>query len=623
MANRIETSSLMQRVSRDLYASPTAGVRELLANEITAARAAKRLGADPHIQVTVTGTAVVVWGVDSLGMERSTFDEIYTVLGRSGNFDGTTPGQFGLGRAAYVTIADHMLLETHHRGGDRYTALGVEGHGFQVDMGVPDIPFGTRITMAPRNGSEHVEDMEKMVREMAGRCEIPITLVSEGGTEELREMPLGGDEDYYVRFEAEDFECAVHGGTSNYSYDTHNNAKASGYLCGIPIGFTYRGRHKFLNEVYVDIHDERVHSPVPSRDTMTEEAEHRISGMIDELLDGWLARFPDGASEAMAHGNRWTAFNSDLQRFAWARDDNDWWNDGGHTSTATGNVKGSPILDCEKFAGRKIRPVLERFPDAAFVKNYRFPGLDSFMKEHGIEPERAGSGPGRDLSSVLVYGGRKYNKTHHYPYDTPFRLYRADSRKVVGEYMCCAGLLPTDTYFTVQPVDLPNIRDALKAAHAATHRTSRGMMTGEELVQSGVDVYHTARLSLVDAWGDGLVVDGRMAEYCRGMKMRWVPRSTERSILVYLPAGDGGAKHMLELLNVGESRTLMKGRAEFAEWVGESAMETFLRLDDPFHRLIVFEGGMGQTVTMCAELMRREGKEPVAHDDGCECRYCN
>ena len=291
VANSIETASVMRRVSRDLYASETAGVRELLANEITAARAAKKLGADPRIEVTILDDRIVVWGIDSLGMERRIFDEIYTVLGRSGNFDGSTPGQFGFGRAAYVTISDTMLLETRHRNGDRYAVRGVDGAGFETGLPEPDIPYGTRATLKPRSGFI-TYSTERLVWQVAGRCEIPITLTTLRGTETPGRVPLHATGNFFTA-DLPDVEFTI---------GPWRHAEYLSYLCGIPVGFKYCG--EFIASVAVDIHDERKYPPTPDRERMTGEAERAISDLIDAEVERRAGPFLPDAGAEMTHPNQ-------------------------------------------------------------------------------------------------------------------------------------------------------------------------------------------------------------------------------------------------------------------------------------------------------------------------------
>ena len=377
--NRMENDAVMRRISRNLYASPTAGVRELLANEITAARAAKRLGADPRIQVTIRRDQIVVWGIDSLGMERRIFDDIYTVLGRSGNFDGTTPGQFGFGRAAYVTLSDTMLLETHHRNGDRYAVRGIDGAGFETGLPEPDIPYGTRVTLEPRDGT-NIGSLKLEARLIAGRCEIPMTLTTRDGTETPERWTLGSSHSF-LSADLPDAEVSA---------ELRSTAHVS-FLCGIPISFRYRGRHDI--SVAVDIHDERKYPPTPDRERMTEESERAISGIIDREIGRRMAGFPADINEAMDHPDRNLACRLGLgppelrELVAVYNPESFLLRD----NTYLGMVDGSPVLYSKSTVkDGKMDAVLAKHPSAKFVMSIPAPAglttVEEFMERHGIRP---------------------------------------------------------------------------------------------------------------------------------------------------------------------------------------------------------------------------------------------
>ena len=94
---------MIQRISHDLYAKPESGFRELFNNEARACRTArKHHNASPRIEVSIVPSErkLIIHGIDSMGMSMDRFLNIFTVLGRSDNFDGSECGQFGLGRAA-------------------------------------------------------------------------------------------------------------------------------------------------------------------------------------------------------------------------------------------------------------------------------------------------------------------------------------------------------------------------------------------------------------------------------------------------------------------------------------------------------------------------------------------
>ena len=147
---KLEEEVIIQRVSHDLYANPRSGFREFYNNEARACRMASRLyGAKPRIEVTLIPSErkLVIQGVDSLGISQDKFLQVYSVLGRSDNFDGSEIGMYGLGRASYTTISDTVVLETFSReDGTTYAVLGKSGIAYNL-LPKPNLDsHGTRVT---------------------------------------------------------------------------------------------------------------------------------------------------------------------------------------------------------------------------------------------------------------------------------------------------------------------------------------------------------------------------------------------------------------------------------------------------------------------------------------------
>ena len=102
---KLEEEVVKQRVSHELYEKPSSGFRELFANELRACHTAKnKYGANPRIEVTINPfeKKLSIQGYDSMGMSTELFLNVGRYLGRSDNFSGKEPGQFGFGLAAYT-----------------------------------------------------------------------------------------------------------------------------------------------------------------------------------------------------------------------------------------------------------------------------------------------------------------------------------------------------------------------------------------------------------------------------------------------------------------------------------------------------------------------------------------
>ena len=312
----IEEDVVVQRISKDLYANPASGIREQYANEARACRQAKNLGASPEIRLTVNARErkIVLEGVDSMGMSKDTFENVYCVLGRSTNFDGTESGQFGFGRAAYTCISDIMILETHSREtGEKYAVMGKSGVGFQYGLPEPDMEqFGTRITMTAR-ADVKLESVMDMVRDCATLSGVKTFLhVDENDPVALKQRSLRrllrkyGKIDKNIVFrhncifelEKDGIQIAVNSVTAaNAVVNLRrpvNEARHSfsSYLCGVPIEYTYRGKYQAcISDIQVNIADERKYRPTPDRERLSDDSASRVTEKIDEMIHEYVHSF--------------------------------------------------------------------------------------------------------------------------------------------------------------------------------------------------------------------------------------------------------------------------------------------------------------------------------------------
>ncbi|MDG6989532.1 MAG: hypothetical protein JRN21_09495 [Nitrososphaerota archaeon] len=151
---KLEQSVVMARLSKDIYKDFKSGFRELFANAVSACTLAKEIfKSKPRVDITLNPKTreLSIREFDSIGMSTEVFKEVYTVVGRSGNFDRTRPGQFGFGRLAWVTLSDRMILETHYRTPDgktgKYAVQGQNASSFVV-LPKPTLnTFGTTVKL--------------------------------------------------------------------------------------------------------------------------------------------------------------------------------------------------------------------------------------------------------------------------------------------------------------------------------------------------------------------------------------------------------------------------------------------------------------------------------------------
>jgi len=158
---RVENDVVVDRIAHDIYADWRSGFRETYANAVTACLVAKEtFGASPSIVVTLdpANRSLEIAEKDSLGISVEIFQQVYTVIGRSGNFESGKLGQFGFGRVAYVTIADRVVIKTRYRSKDgevgEYAVEGKNGRAYVVLPQPKMEGFGTTVKMIVRNTIE-------------------------------------------------------------------------------------------------------------------------------------------------------------------------------------------------------------------------------------------------------------------------------------------------------------------------------------------------------------------------------------------------------------------------------------------------------------------------------------
>lgn len=312
----IEKDVIIQRVSKDLYANPASGIRELYVNEVRACQEASGHGADPYIKLCInTDTRqIVLEGVDSMGIPWKTFRDVCCVLGRSTNFDGGKSGQFGMGMYAYTCISDIMFLETHSREtAEKYTVMGKGGIGFDTGLKEPDMGhFGTRVrlTANPDVNLYHVIEMVKKCALLSGTRTIMELdgsgyeynrlshLLDEGGEmrsssiSEIASIPhmLSQDtifhRDNIRELNRDDLDVAFNVCMGNFV----ESGTSESYICGVPIEYKYDGRYaELLSSIIVNIKDERKYNPTPDRERMKEESAEKLNNTIDSMLESHIA----------------------------------------------------------------------------------------------------------------------------------------------------------------------------------------------------------------------------------------------------------------------------------------------------------------------------------------------
>ena len=290
---RIDPVVAIQTVSRNMYTDPIAGIREYVNNEARPCREAVSKGyEDVSIYITVdAGTRnITIEGRNSMGMSLEMFKEVYTVLGRSGNFDGEESGQFGFGRAAYLCLSDLMVFETWSR--ETNEKFGFVGKNVVAFEPIPSKKlsikqYGTKITMNMRKDVD-LQRMVKYINKVSMFLRVDVFLEIVGNINDVSGNVVVSDINSNIQqigpvslIDAIGGEADVHIDNDDYELvgiSNDSRVDRSGWqynLIGIPINVQNTYLHVYndlLPHCIINIKNERKYMPTSSRDTLTAES---------------------------------------------------------------------------------------------------------------------------------------------------------------------------------------------------------------------------------------------------------------------------------------------------------------------------------------------------------------
>ncbi|MDG7023000.1 MAG: hypothetical protein JRN45_00605 [Nitrososphaerota archaeon] len=342
---RLKEEAIVRYLSQTIYSSQKSALRELYANELTAAKKAARMGAKPTIEITLDPKTreLTIQGKDSLGMTGEKF-RVLRYYGRSGNFSGEDAGQFGLGAKSFVMLSDTIRIETRAREtGERYGVIGVKGVEFRP---IPDEEltidgFGTKVSLSIRDKQENaksdeddkeikllevVETLENVCRfaEIDTYLELPSPLMTkteytwsksvyeyterEAGRRKLNRTPKEytkdtyGEKGYDFELDTEEFCFYGYLAIDREGEGVDVNHEGEVRLVGMPIEATVRnpdatkesdpqvGPSYPMSFWYVNLKDERKFMPTADRERLKEGLFEQVNEKIVEFLKREFAR---------------------------------------------------------------------------------------------------------------------------------------------------------------------------------------------------------------------------------------------------------------------------------------------------------------------------------------------
>ena len=333
---------MIWRIANSLYKDYTSGLRELVANAMTAVEAAisRRLVTRKEglVRVTIGANGQLIIEDNGIGISMEAFKEAMRVMGNSTNFEAAQAGQFGIGFFAYATLSSTAVIETRCEDGTGFKAICRNASKFDVFEGRAKETRGTRITLQLYKG-ETGEDGEKLpnvlpirLYEMAYSiglgCSVPLEIKSEDRDllDEIRDgverfdgsgikKAVKETEDWFAKkwVKTEDLDVALLMGA--------NPIPSKVYLNGMPIdsGITGNGDIVIRN-VIVNIRNERLYRPQPTREQLSARADEllaeNVRAAIEKALEGYWGIHDYGTFKESKHRQEflWTRIWEDRRR---------------------------------------------------------------------------------------------------------------------------------------------------------------------------------------------------------------------------------------------------------------------------------------------------------------------
>ncbi|ABK77357.1 hypothetical protein CENSYa_0724 [Cenarchaeum symbiosum A] len=488
----VNSSVILKRLASEIYKDAESGLRELYTNEARACRAARREhGADPRI-VIECGGSLVIRGEDSLGMSRDVYNDVYTVVARSTNTDGTENGQFGMGRLAYYTLGDSMLFETRCRNGDAYSFESVDASELHPrDAPVLD-SCGTRVTVPLRDEGRGLYGMARRCARLSG---VPTIWRTDSGDELLPQglsagMPCGD----IVDISDGHIEIAAGFGCGSPRWGERREA----FLARAPIGIGGTGwLLGKASRLAIHCTDEREYLPERDRERLVPESERsmleKAEGLLRDKLEGMLSFESFEALRTSPH-RRLAA-----RMYGHIREDkadpvHEWLrvmglgivtSDGTKTSMMELPAGATPVY-ADRIIRARADAILEYNPGAVVFRSEHepegfaacgIPRMDAYIKEHGLRP-RVSRRAARALAYRTVVKGtgtgivrEELGGQRHVIRASPL----GPATELLGRFLCRYSITGRKNNAGIDASEF------LQDVSNRSYRTSSGTMTGRTI----------------------------------------------------------------------------------------------------------------------------------------------
>jgi hypothetical protein len=179
-----DDTAVIERLAKQTYPSEESGLRELIVNaqghgcRVAIEAGYKTVGGEtPYVSVYLDplDRKLVVHDIGGMGMSKKLIRKVLSCVGKSGNFNSSMAGQFGMGFYAVLKLASVVIVETWSRETDERQALifrdGKYWKEIKQDPADQLEEYGTKLTMtlypepedANRTQKDRIADINKLL----------------------------------------------------------------------------------------------------------------------------------------------------------------------------------------------------------------------------------------------------------------------------------------------------------------------------------------------------------------------------------------------------------------------------------------------------------------------------
>ena len=319
---KVKANIVMPILAESIYKNPLSSIRELYNNEKTACYKARKLGLKNQrieIKINTETRDLTIQGFNSIGISKSVFNDIILNVGVSGNNSQDSIGMFGLGLYSYSLLSENCIISTKSlEDKEIKTYLGKSALNFEEIENQEELKeYGTKFYLNLKDNLEF-EDIINKIKEIVQFSDIPTILI----VDDLEHSLIQYDDifDYFnkaINHSWNSQESIVYNFVKTDDYDIiyykkegksnrgYNGNESLLLLLNTPIQY-YKTFYNF--EYIVNIKNEKLFTPNPSRDFFSDE----VKLIIDDLIESKFTEF-EGTDKIHSNIKEW--YKDDLKWF--------------------------------------------------------------------------------------------------------------------------------------------------------------------------------------------------------------------------------------------------------------------------------------------------------------------